>query len=93
MLSQVFAPLVLEVLWSSLVFIRVSRGPILDSEGNGLPRVWTQAHNQPFQGSVLDPRPTLIHAKAQGPYIGPITSHSPQALHRPIYRPLPQGLT
>ena len=47
MSSQVFAPLVLDVVWSSQVF---SLGPSLSSKGKGQSRVWTQGYNRLFWG-------------------------------------------
>ena len=38
---------------------QLSLGPSLDSEGEGLSRVWTQVHIQPFQRSVSDFCPIL----------------------------------
>ena len=49
------------IAWCGLVEpgFESSLNPSLDSEGEGLSRVWTQAYNWPIQGSVSDPCPCL----------------------------------
>ena len=49
------------IAWCGLVEpgFESSLNPSLDSEGEGLSRVWTQAYNWPIWGSVSDPCPCL----------------------------------
>ena len=49
------------IAWCGLVEpgFESSLNPSLDSKGEGLSRVWTQAYNWPIRGSVSDPCPCL----------------------------------
>ena len=53
------------ITWSGLVKpgFESSLDPSLDSEGEGLSRVWTKAYNWPIQGSVSDPCPCLVQTE------------------------------
>ena len=67
------------IAWCGLIEpgFELSLNPSLDSEGEVLSRVWTQAYNWPIRGSVLDPCPCLLQLWREFCLVG--LSHEPNA--------------